>query len=322
MKKVLVFAATLLALVALLAGAGFAYASHRAGSILSHQYAAHEVDFPVPMPLAAEELESLPEGADPNALALAAAIERGRHLVRARYACGDCHGEAMGGGVMIDDPAIGRLLGPNLTLGKGSAVANYTAADWDRLVRHGIRPDGRPALMPSEDFMAMSDRELSDLIAYIRSLPPVDNEVPQSTLGPIGRILVATGRFPLSARMIGDHHQMHRVEPPEAAVTVEFGQHLAQVCTGCHRQNFEGGPIIQGPPDWPAATNLTPHEDGLAGYDREAFRRLMREGIGRSGESVRPPMDIASLLGANMTETEIDALWLFFSSLPPIPMGK
>ncbi|NLE48165.1 MAG: cytochrome c [Sandaracinaceae bacterium] len=319
MKKVLIRIAASLALLVLLAGAAFAYASHRAGSILGHSYAAHEVDFPVPMPMSPDEI---PEGEDPDAFALASAIERGRHLVRARYACADCHGEDLSGGVMIDDPAMGRLLGPNLTSGKGSIVSDYTPSDWDRLVRHGIRPDGRPALMPSEDFMAMSDRELSDLVAYIGSLPPIDNEVPPSALGPVGRVLVALGKFPLSARMIPDHDRPHRVEPPEAAVTLEFGQHLAQVCTGCHRQNFEGGAIVQGPPDWPAATNLTLHEDGLAGYDLETFRRVMREGIRPDGEPVRAPMDIASILGANMTDIEIEALWLFFSSLTPIPMGK
>jgi hypothetical protein len=47
--------------------------------------------------------------------------------------------------------------------------------------------DGRPAVMPSDDFQHMSDQELSDIISYIRSLPAVDNTVPKSTFGPLGR---------------------------------------------------------------------------------------------------------------------------------------
>ena len=44
-------------------------------------------------------------------------------------------------------------------------VTDYEPADWDRIVRHGLLSDGRPAAMPSEDFQMMSDQELSDIIA-------------------------------------------------------------------------------------------------------------------------------------------------------------
>ena len=92
---------------------------------------------------------------------------------------------------MVDAFPIGTLLGPNITTGRGSRAANYRAADWDRIVRHGILSDGRPAAMPSEEFQLMSDQELSDIVTYIRSVPPVDNEVPRISLGPLGKVLVA-----------------------------------------------------------------------------------------------------------------------------------
>lgn len=319
MKKILIGVAAAVGVIFLLAAGGYFWASANAQSRLSAVFETHEVNIPVPMPLDESELE---EGVDAEVLALERAIERGRHLLTARYACNDCHGEDFGGGVMVDDPAMGRLLGPNLTRGEGSIVRDYTIADWDRAVRHGLRKDGRPALMPSEDFMAMSDQELSDIVAYIGSLPPVDNHVPPSTLGPIGKVLVATGKFPLSAELIGKHDIAHRPLPPPAEASVEFGGHIAQTCTGCHRQNFEGGPIVQGPPNWAPATNLTPHETGLSGYDYESFVRVMKEGIRPNGESVRAPMDVAIAYAAKMTETELEALWLYFNSLSPIPMGK
>ena len=68
---------------------------------------------------------------------------------------------------MIDDPAIGRVRGPNLRPARGIARASYTMADWDRIVRHGVKPDGKPAIMPSDDFFKMSDAELSDIVAYV-----------------------------------------------------------------------------------------------------------------------------------------------------------
>ena len=69
----------------------------------------------------------------------------------------------LGGGVMVDAFPIGRLLGPNLTGGAGGRTRTYTAADWDRAVRHGILPDGRPSVMPAEDYRLMSDQELADV---------------------------------------------------------------------------------------------------------------------------------------------------------------
>lgn len=223
---------------------------------------------------------------------------------------------------MVDEPAMGRLIGPNLTTGAGSVTVAYTVADWDRIVRHGIRRDGRPALMPSEDFVGMSDRELSDIIAYARSLPPVDREWPESTLGPMGKVMLATGKWRLSVDRVGDHHAAHRVEPPEAAETVEFGAHIAQVCTGCHRPHFAGGRIAQGPPHWAPASNLTPHPEGMAGWSFEQFATVMREGKRPDGSPVRAPMAQITPYGKRMTETELRALWMYLASLPPRPTGR
>jgi hypothetical protein len=50
--------------------------------------------------------------------------------------------------------------------------------------------------MPSVDFRLMSDQELSDIIVYLRAQPPVDSVVPAPTLGPLGKVLIATPRAP------------------------------------------------------------------------------------------------------------------------------
>ena len=122
----------------------YSVAAAKAGSRLSQKFETHQIELPHP-----------PPGDE-------AAIARGKHLVEARYGCMACHGANLGGGTMIDDPAIGSVLGPNLTPGKGGRCADYSMADWDRVVRHGVKRDGTATLMPSEDFFKMSDAELSD----------------------------------------------------------------------------------------------------------------------------------------------------------------
>src|SRR6059058_1788396 len=52
-----------------------------------------------------------------------ASIARGARLATVR-GCVDCHGANLGGTVMIDDPALGRLAPPNLTMGGRGAELN------------------------------------------------------------------------------------------------------------------------------------------------------------------------------------------------------
>jgi mono/diheme cytochrome c family protein len=321
--------------VAIAAAGTFGWATWAARSRLSARFSAHTVDFPIPMPLTEAEIAALraerttsdtPVGADVlagvdlAALARDRAAARGQVLLETRYGCTGCHGANLGGGTMVDDPAMGRILGRNLTRGVGGVTASYTAADWDRLVRHAIKPDGTPTLMPAVDFASMSDRELSDLVTFIQSLPPVDADVPPPTYGPVGTLLMATGQLRLGAEFLS-HDTPHPIEPP-ADTSPDFGKHITQVCTGCHNQQFSGGPVAGGPPDWPAAGNLTPHADGLAGWTLADFKKAMREGVRKNGAAMRAPMSEMQQVARKMSDRELEAMFGFLQSLPPTPTPR
>lgn len=322
MRTVLRALVAVVVLLVVFAAGVYGWATSSTNRFFSRTIESHAVDFPIPYPLPDTEVEAM--GLDPEAagvVALEQALERGRHLVSARYPCAECHGANFGGGVMVDAFPIGTILGPNLTQGQGSRVLDYTAADWDRAVRHGILPDGRPSIMPSEEFLRMSDQELSDIIAYIQALPNVDNEVPAPKLGPLGRILVATGQIRASADLVPSHDAPHLELPPPAGVTVEFGQHLAATCVGCHTMSYSGGPVAGGDPSWPPAANLTPHAEGLAGWSYEDFRRAMLELRRPDGSEIRPPMDLVVPFVSRMTDVEMEAIWEYLRSLDPLPTG-
>ncbi len=278
---------------------------------LDRKYETHAVDIPVPYPA---------EGLDAKA-ALAGAIARGRHLVEVRYGCIACHGSDLGGATMVDDPALGSWFAPNITRGAGSRTRHYRMSDWDRIVRHGVKPDGRAAIMPSEDYVRMSDQELSDIVAYIRSLPPVDRRVPPPRFGPIGTVLLALGRLPLTAETYAGT-RTHAARPPAAEPTSAFGRHLAQPCMGCHRTALCGGPIALGPPDWPPAANLTPHAQGLGAWSFADFERAMRDGVRPDGSRLRAPMAEVVRQTARMTDVELRALWSYLRALPPQRTGS
>lgn len=247
----------------------------------------------------------------------AGAIERGRHIASTR-GCTDCHGKDFGGAKVIDDGAMGRLYGPNLTTGHGGRSAAYRDEDWVKAIRHGVAPDGRGLfLMPSADYARFTEADLGDLIVYLKSVSPVDRERVPLSIGPMARALMLAGKIKLSADVI-DHAAL-RPDVVTPAISVEYGRYIAVGCTGCHGSNFSGGKIEIGPPNWPAAANLTPHASGrLATWSEADFLALLRTGKRPDGTEVSRVMPRAF---GQMNDTELKAVWLYLGTLPPAATG-
>jgi mono/diheme cytochrome c family protein len=249
-----------------------------------------------------------------------ASIAAGEHLATSVRDCIGCHGDDLGGMVMADDPAFGYLASANLTPGKGGAGATFTDENWVRAIRHGVDPDGKPLMfMPSHEFTEMSAEDTAAIIAYLKTVPPVDQEWDQPQLGPLARILFLTGQVPLVPAELIDH-DAPPPDAPEPGVTVEYGEYLALTCTGCHGATLSGGAIPGAPPDAVEAANITPHETGLAGWTEEDFFRALREGVDADGEAIDTFMPWQAF--SNMTDDEISAVWLYLQSVEPIEYGN
>jgi len=244
-----------------------------------------------------------------------ATIARGAHLATIR-GCNECHAPNMGGRVMVDDPAIGRLVSTNLTNGrKGGALSDR---DWERAVRHGVRGDSTPlTVMPAHEFTGFADEDLAAIIGWTRSLPSVSDSLPTTRVGPLGRALHAAGELVLYPAERIDHEAVHpvRVVP---APDAPYGKYMAAGCIGCHGATYSGGKIAGAPPEWPAAGNLTP--TGMTAYDEASFIAALRTGRRPDGTAIRPPMD-PKLMGA-MTDVELKAVWAFLRTLPPRATGE
>ena len=318
MKRLLIILAAFLVLAGAAVGGFFVWATSARDSRLGQTHEVHAFEVPVPFPLSDAEREALTADmtagpADIQKIAQDRALARGKHLFEARYPCGECHGDNLGGGVMVDDPMVGRFLGPNITRGKGSVVLTYSLSDWERLIRHGVSKKGTATVMPSHDFVAMSDQELSDLLVYIMAQPPVDNQVDPVEYGPLGTVLIALGEIPLTAEDYASRTE-HAARPPAADDSLAFGRHLAQVCAGCHGPEFKGGAIKGGAPDWPAASDLT-GSGRFKDWTYEDFARLMRQGIDPNGIATRIPMTFTLEMNQKMTDVELKALFTYLKSL-------
>ncbi|MCB9777163.1 MAG: cytochrome c [Alphaproteobacteria bacterium] len=255
-----------------------------------------------PIPLQTMAVEPAPldlSGADPT---------RGEHLARAVLACTECHGDDLAGTEMTSGFPVGRLVAPNLT------TLDYQSADWIRAIRHGVAADGRTlVLMPSDDYAVLSARDLADVVAWLETLEPVAHELPESRLGPIGQMLVKKGDWPRTAERI-DHAAPVPGTAPASEATLARGSYLATVsgCSGCHA----GGPGKSMGPGVRSA-NLTPHEDGLAGWDRDDFAAALQQGRRPDGSTLDPMMPWRHY--AALPPADVDALWAWTQSLPAQP---
>jgi mono/diheme cytochrome c family protein len=246
-------------------------------------------------------------------------ITRGEHIATIRM-CRHCHLDDLGGQT-AGAPILVTLSVPNLTSGAGGVGATNTDEDWVRAIRHGVGHDGRGlALMPSSVFYYLNDEDLGALIAYLKSLPPVDNELPLTDLGPLGRVMLTLGQLPpeINPNVLVIDHDGPRPLASDTGVTVEYGKYLATTCTLCHGTNLNGQTVREGPNVY-VALNLTRGGE-MKGWSEAQFITTMRTGVTPSGHKLTAFMPWKYF--GQMTDDELKAVWLYLQSLPALPQGK
>lgn len=219
----------------------------------------------------------LPPFATSRVDARAADLEHGRYLFASR-GCADCHGADGGGRRVIGAPDEAFYIkAPDIS--QGSPAARYDDTDWTRLLRHGVKRDGRAAMvMPGEDYARMTEPDFGALVTYVRSLPAAGgtglaSRWPLPVLFAYGLGLVRDASEKI------DHHA-RPVQPVARAISTEHGAYVAQMCVGCHGPNLEGGRIPGTPPDWPPAARLAAGEGNvMTRYaNADAFVDMLRSG--------------------------------------------
>lgn len=236
-----------------------------------------------------------------------ASIKEGKRL--ASIYCIECHDTNLAGKNYSDDPSFVVIDTSNLTAGEGGVGSFYTDEDWVRSIRHGVNPDGRGLfVMPSQYFYNLSDEDLGQIIAYIKSVPSEDRTPQETTYGFLGKVLIGLGLFEdvITAEIID--HTGPRPIAPEAEVSIGFGNYLVATfrCRSCHGEPLSGLPPQL--PGSPPAPNLT--QGGyLKSFTVDIFIQIIRA---RKSEFM--PFEFI----ANMNDEELESIWLYLESLPAL----
>ena len=247
----------------------------------------------------------------------AGSLERGKYLFQSR-GCLHCHGATGTGRSFVNDGKGTHIAGPNIT--PAGVVAKYQPQDWVRTIRHGVKPDGRPVLiMPSEDYNRFTDADLAALVAYTRSLRAAPGSAAVIELPLPAWLAYGFDAMPDAAQRID--HALAPSTPVPTGVTVAHGAYVANMCIGCHGERLSGGKIPGGPPDWPAAANITPGDgSAMPRYkDADAFLAMFRSGKRGDGSAIAVmPFDSLS----NLDEVDVRALHAYLQTVPPRATGQ
>ena len=244
-----------------------------------------------------------------------ASLEFGKH--RAEILCEGCHGADLSGiDNWFDSSALGNIDSANLTSGKGGVGSEFTTEDYVRAIRHGVNPAGKPIFMIAVPSTAhLSDEDLGAIIAYLKTIPPVDHKIRPRHFTPLAKILLAAGVLgKLPAESVS--HDIH-VTAPARSATPEYGDYLVNTndCRVCHGPNLNGGPYPD-PTIKKISPNLTPGGE-LGFWTQEQFVDTIRTGKTPGGHQLDPkfmPWKNYRLF----SDDELKAIWLYLQSLPKL----
>ncbi|HUK23894.1 MAG TPA: c-type cytochrome [Terriglobales bacterium] len=260
-------------------------------------------------------------------------LARGKYLVDSVSGCSYCHSEhdwanpaepmlpgmeCAGEKVpFVDLP--GEVTAPNLTPDPQTGAGNWSDDQLARAIREGIGHDGRTLfpMMPYGGLRHMSDEDLASVIVYLRSLPPVHHELPQTKLIFPIKYLIRNAPEPVT----------EPVSSPDPSNRVAWGKYMLTLagCNDCHTPTdrgkniagmmLAGGVAFKTPWAQAAAANITPDPSGISYYDEATFLKAMHTGyVGARKLSRIMPTDYYT----NMTDDDLKAIYAYLRTVPPV----
>ena len=130
-------------------------------------------------------------------------VERGNYLMNTIMTCANCHspkgppaavaGKDYSGGLTWDEPPF-KVTAPNITQDKETGIGGWTDAQIKTMITTGKNPNGvqEAEIMPTAFYPILTAGDLNAIVAYLRTIPPVKNKVPD----PVYKIALPHHVFP------------------------------------------------------------------------------------------------------------------------------
>lgn len=280
-------------------------------------------------------------------------VARGRYIVNDVAMCSFCHTPRLSDGApdlsmflagnpcfddtAPDDDEMGCISTRNLT-NHETGLANATDEEVKQALTEGIGVDGRNLVpvMPYWVFHNMTDEDLDAIVAYLRTIPGVDNMTPPSqapwtepeaTLPPLDPAVIPSPAEDYPER--------------ESAERGRYLSTMASLCVDCHTPemtpfgfDFDFTKIMGGGRGFPAETfgfpvppfpefiytsNLTTHSTGIEGWTKEDIVKVMKEGVRPDGMGVCAPTHGGpSSPFAGLTDQDVEDIANYLLSIPPV----
>jgi mono/diheme cytochrome c family protein len=260
------------------------------------------------------------------ASAESAAVKRGSYLVNTIMTCGNCHTpkgptgdikeKAFSGGLEFDEPPF-KVTAANITPDKETGIGKYSAAQLKKLLITGKKPNGAPLaeIMPTGFYQILTPSDLNAIVAYLRTLPPISNKVPD----PIYKMALPHQLFPGSEKPM-----------PASAMRnkVKRGFYLATIghCMECHtplgpkgkdyvNDLGKGGFELKGPWGVSVSRNITSSKTkGIGEWSDAEIKEAITHGVRKDGTKLKPPMGFGYYAG--MTNSDLDAIVAYLRTVP------
>lgn len=286
------------------------------------------------LPIKVDKAENLHIKATPEMLV------RGAYLVEHVTGCTDCHSQrnwslytapvkpetlGAGGEAFTEEMGTpGTIYTPNIT---PAALGSWTDGEIVRAIVSGVSKDGTPLfpIMPYPNYAHMSRDDIYSIVAYLRTLKPIENQTPERKLN-----------FPLNLIVRTIPKQAEYGARPYTSDRIAYGQYIATAagCADCHTPMAKGRPIegmeyaggfTMGMPSGGlvSSVNITPHETGIKNWTREGFiqrfKSLDNEGarqipLGKDQLNTVMPWTYY----ASMDSSDLGAIYDYLMSVPAV----
>ena len=254
-------------------------------------------------------------------------VERGKYLVNTILTCQNCHtpkGERgapiferdLSSGLSWDEPPF-KVTASNITQDKETGIGSWTDDQIRTALRKGTRPNGvhLAAIMPSDFYEILTPGDLDSIVAYLRTVKPVQQTFP----GPVYRIALPRNIPPGAEKPFTEADMADKVKKGFYLVTIGH-------CMECHTpmgpkgRDFvndygKGGFDFPGPWGKSTSRNITSHkEKGIGGWTDAQIKAAITDGVRPDGSRLKPPMGFAFY--KNMTADDLDAIVAYLRTVP------